>query len=242
MRTQRLAFCAAVSAISAVSMFAGRDAHACGGAVADLNINEQRLARAYLHLENGRYMAARAHVVPVNVSGDDGEKENAKWITAMSFVRDEYASDGELREAVSTMRMVRSHRTLTDVKSQVDLGEALSRLPETRDEARKILEPLAQQDLIGSDHAYARLVRVGSTLEVRATAFQRCRTIAKEPSLCWNGYIAEQGAFSDSLTAAKWVPRGFVGLGALAILGAMAGIASVIVRIRRRSLAIATFA
>jgi hypothetical protein len=128
------------------------------------------------------------------------------------------------------------------VKSQVDLGEALSRLPETRDEARKILEPLAQQDLIGSDHAYARLVRIGSTLEIRGLAFQRCRTITTEQSLCWTGFIAEQNAFSDSVTAAKWVPRGFVGLGAIAILGAMAGIASVIVRIRRRSQAIATFA
>ncbi len=230
------------ASISAFAMLHGHDARACGGAIAaDLDMDEQRVARAYRYLEDGRYIAARAQVMPVFVSGDDIVKETASWITAMTFVRDEGATDAELRASIETLRLVRSHRTLTDVKSRVDLGEALSRLPETRDEGRKILEPLAEQDLIGSDHAYARLVRIGSSLEIRATAFRRCRTIAEDKSLCVRGFIPEQNAFSDSHTAAKWVPRGFIGLAAIAIAGALAGFASVIVRIRRRSRTIAAY-
>jgi hypothetical protein len=74
-----------------------------------------------------------------------------------------------------------------DVGLRTDLAEAMARVPERREEARAILEELAQRDLIASPEGYAALASVRSQLGDSAgqqVALQRCEAMAKSKDAC----------------------------------------------------------
>lgn len=74
-----------------------------------------------------------------------------------------------------------------DPEARTELGEALARRDETRDEARALLESLAAADLITSPEGYLALAELrasaGDTAG-RSAALDRCRAMARAESTC----------------------------------------------------------
>ena len=74
-----------------------------------------------------------------------------------------------------------------DVVLKTELGEALSRMPEHRDEARQLLEDLAKRDLIASPEGYAALASLRSQsgdADGQKLALKRCEAMAKSQDAC----------------------------------------------------------
>jgi len=159
--------CALASSISA-------PAKACGGALYD--DDDRAVGRARYALERGDYALARrlAAEAEHEVVGD-GTPARARRIGAMAWVRDETAPEAELRRAKQRLLMVRIDKPVHDVQSASDLGEALARFPEHADEARALLEPLADKDLIGSPATYMALARVTNDPAVKLRSVERCQ-------------------------------------------------------------------
>ncbi|HET7539285.1 MAG TPA: hypothetical protein VFK05_05415 [Polyangiaceae bacterium] len=70
---------------------------------------------------------------------------------------------------------------------QTDLGEALAKLPDGRDEARTILESLAARDLIGSPQGYKALAELRLQRGDEAgqkLAMKRCESMAATSAVC----------------------------------------------------------
>ncbi|HSO33275.1 MAG TPA: hypothetical protein VLT33_12165, partial [Labilithrix sp.] len=74
-----------------------------------------------------------------------------------------------------------------DPTVQADLGEALSKTASGQAESLKILQGLAQKDLMGSPHAYAALAKLrtqsGDSAGAEA-AIKRCEEMSKTPGVC----------------------------------------------------------
>lgn len=224
--------------IAASFVTSAPSALACGSAVfRDVDEDAVRLERAQLALEEGDYREAR-QLAAMSASGG-----RADWLWAMSYVRDEKASQTQLEAAVATLRGIHARRGAHDVVTRVDLGEALTRIQtrEAQREALAILEPLAKADLVGSPHAYAQLVRVGSSLGVRVTSFRRCREMADDPSLCTTGFIEEARSRRWRSTHV-WGERFFNLLALAAIGGVVSSGALIFARRKRRAAALAAFA
>jgi hypothetical protein len=74
-----------------------------------------------------------------------------------------------------------------DVALKTDLAEAMSRVPEHRQEARTILEDLAKRDLIASPEGYAALAMLRSQsgdTDGQKLALKRCEAMAKNQDAC----------------------------------------------------------
>jgi hypothetical protein len=98
----------------------------------------------------------------------------------------EWTPNANLEWAVQSIREIDAKRP-NDPTVQADLGEALSKLPHGQAESLKILQGLAQKDLMGSPHAYAALAKLrgakGDSAGAEA-AIKRCEEMSKVPGVC----------------------------------------------------------
>lgn len=152
----------------------------------------------------GSFPAVRAEV-----AGKDPLRTRALRVLALAAVRADgnlplggtqtWTRSANLEWAVQSLREIDQTRP-NDPALQADLGEALERMPHTKPEAFKVLDGLAQKDLMGSPTAYAALSRLraekgdtnGATL-----AMKRCEGMAQSPAVC---------AARDAKTAAVVAP------------------------------------
>ncbi len=91
-----------------------------------------------------------------------------------------------LEWALQALREIDQKRP-NDPSLQADLGEAMSHLPRTKAEAFKVLDGLAQKDLMGSPQAYAALSRLRAErgdASGAALAMRRCEGMTAVPALC----------------------------------------------------------
>ncbi len=124
--------------------------------------------------------------------------DRAKRVIAIAVVRLDGRAPLGARETRRTIARGREMRALrwalghlravaradpNDLRAQVHYAEALARIPEHRDEARRLLGRLAAQDLMADPHGYAALVLVTDPQDDRAgweRAVARCQQMAGE--------------------------------------------------------------
>jgi hypothetical protein len=202
----------AVTASLAVGMVAAPDAQACGSAIR-LDPTPQRptpvmeIARAEKSLEAGHTLAAAQAVLGTfprirNAQvGQNPLETRALRVFALALVRSDGSADekkahvpttgdwtpkANLEWAVQSLREI-DHSRPNDPAVQADLGEALSKTAVGQAEALKILQGLAQKDLMGSPHAYAALAKLRTDKGDNAgaeAAIKRCEEMSKTPGIC----------------------------------------------------------
>lgn len=212
MKIAKLAAVALAVLPAALAFTYAGDASACGMSVRLEPVRAkpspvQEIARAEKALENGQgTVAAKAvlenfpRVRATNVGANPLETR-ALRVFSMAVVRsngllnektvgvwtnDEWTPRANLEWAVQSLREIDAKRP-NDPTVQADLGEALSKLPSGRDEAMKILQGLAQKDLMGSPNAYAALAelrRGNGDLAGAEAALKRCEEMSKNPGIC----------------------------------------------------------
>ena len=193
------------------------NAHACGMSIRmdptpQRPTPVQEIARAEKSLENGQNLvAAKAilgsfpgvrnvtvgknpletralRVFALAVVRSDGtvDEKKAAVTTAASANGVEWTPSANLAWAVQSLREIDANRP-NDPTVQADLGEALSKTARGQAEALKLLQGLAQKDLMGSPHAYAALAKLrtnsGDTAGAEA-AIKRCEEMSKTPGVC----------------------------------------------------------
>lgn len=199
--------------VAATAVQEGR-AQACGSAIR-LDPTPQRpspvqeIARAEKALEGGQGLAAAQAVlgtfprIRTATAGANPLETRALRVFALAVVRSEGSVDekkarvasangvdwtpaANLEWAVQSLREVDQKRP-NDPTVQADLGEALSKTTAGQAEALKILQGLAQKDLMGSPHAYAALAKLrtqsGDSAGAEA-ALKRCEEMSKTPGVC----------------------------------------------------------
>jgi hypothetical protein len=211
MKIHLLAF--AIAALPSLGFVAyAPDANACGMSVRLAPTPQkptpvQDIARAEKALESGQNVAAAKTILTtfprvrgVTV-GENPLETRAVRVFALAIVRSngtvsekaaavaspvEWTPNANLEWAVQALREIDAKRP-NDPTVQADLGEALSKLPNGRDEALKLLQSLAERDLMGSPHAYAALANLrrekGDTSGAEA-AVKRCEEMSKTPGMC----------------------------------------------------------
>ncbi|HVH41553.1 MAG TPA: hypothetical protein VM925_04395 [Labilithrix sp.] len=197
---------------AALGLSYSTDAHACGMSVRleptpQKPTPVQEIARAEKALESGQNaVAAKAILttfprIRVVSAGQNPLETRALRVFALAVVRSsgavtektvgvssqaEWTPNANVEWAVQAMREIDAKRP-NDPTVQADLGEALSKLPHGREEALKLLQGLAQKDLMGSPHAYAALARLrtdkGDSAGAEA-AIKRCEEMSKTPGVC----------------------------------------------------------
>jgi len=169
----------------------------------------QEIARAEKALDAGQHLVAAKAVLgtfPTIRSTTAGKiplETRALRVFAMAVVRSEGAVDEkkahvasangvEWTPAANLAWAVQSLREIDQARPnqptvQADLGEALSKLPSGEAESLRILQGLAQKDLMGSPQAYAALAKLrgrqGDTAGALA-ALKRCEEMSKAPGVC----------------------------------------------------------
>jgi hypothetical protein len=99
---------------------------------------------------------------------------------------DDAQKRANLEWSVATLRAMNALRK-NDASLQADLGEALAKLPATQQESLQILTKLANEDLIGSPHAFAALARLrlaAGDATGSAEAVKKCEGMASSPAIC----------------------------------------------------------
>jgi Flp pilus assembly protein TadD len=169
----------------------------------------QEIARAEKSLESGQNLLAAKAILGSfagvrNVTaGANPLETRALRVFALAVVRSDGAVDekaakvasangvewtpaSNLAWAVQSLREIDEKRP-NDPTVQADLGEALSKTAAGQAEALKLLQGLAQRDLMGSPHAYAALAKLrtssGDTAGAEA-AIKRCEEMSKTPGVC----------------------------------------------------------
>lgn len=203
----------ALAAVSAtlVGTYA-HDAQACGMSVRldptpQKPTPVQEIARAEKALEGGQNLAAVQAVLATfprirsATVGQNPLETRAIRVFSLAMVR----SDGKLDEkkagvavvgewtpganlewAIQSLREIDQKRP-NDPTVQADLGEALSHVAHGQAESLKMLQSLAQKDLMGSPHAYAALAKLRSEKGDMAgaeAAVKRCEEMSKTPGVC----------------------------------------------------------
>lgn len=189
------------------------DANACGMSIRmdptpQKPTPVQEIARAEKALENGQNLVAAKVVlgtfprVRVVTAGQNPLETRALRVFSLAVVRSngtlteksagfaspdaEWTPNANLEWALQAIREIDAKRP-NDPTVQADLGEALSKLPQHQAEALKILQGLAQKDLMGSPHAYAALAKLrtetGDSTGAEA-AVKRCEEMSKVPGVC----------------------------------------------------------
>lgn len=177
---------------------------ACINATMAEDVTIKKLREAEAALDAGDVETARALAGEVEVYHDrpgqlgeasGGFAERATRLRALSFVRDPSANQGELDNAVDSLRAhheyIMSHGDRRPIPPfMADYGEALERDGKD-DEAYKLLVPLADRDILGSAYAYAALGRIaerkGDAMHT-TMARDRCRVMAVRQSVCRGEY------------------------------------------------------
>ncbi|CAN5817433.1 hypothetical protein BH11MYX4_BH11MYX4_51120 [soil metagenome] len=191
-----------------------QDAQACGSAMRleptpARPTPVQEIARAEKALENGSSLGAAQAVLGTfpgirsATAGANPLETRALRVLALAIVRSdgtvdekkarvasangvEWTPASNLQWAVQSLREVDQARP-NDPTVQADLGEALSKTASGQAESLKILQGLAQKDLMGSPHAYAALARLrtqsGDSAGAEA-AIKRCEEMSKTPGVC----------------------------------------------------------
>ena len=190
------------------------EARACGSAIR-LEPTPQRpspvqeIARAEKVLEGSQNLAAAQAVlgtfprIRTAAAGANPLETRALRVFALAVARSEGSVDekkarvasangvdwtpaANLAWAVQSLREIDQARP-NDPTVQADLGEALSKTTGGQPEALKILQGLAQKDLMGSPHAYAALAKLrtqsGDSAGAEA-AIKRCEEMSKTPGIC----------------------------------------------------------
>jgi Flp pilus assembly protein TadD len=209
-----LAFALVPAAFIISSAALEHEAHACGMSIR-MDPTPQRptpvqeIARAEKALEGGQNLAAATAILGSfprirNVTaGANPLETRALRVFSLAVVRSDGAVDekkakvasangvewtpkANLEWAVQSLREIDEKRP-NDPTVQADLGEALSKTDAGKPEALKILQGLAQKDLMGSPHAYAALAKLrtqnGDSAGAEA-AIKRCEEMSKTPGVC----------------------------------------------------------
>lgn len=214
MKIARLAvFAFAVLPAAFVASYA-QDASACGMSVRMEPTPQrptpvQEIARAEKSLEGGQQLAAAQAVlgtfpkIRTATAGANPLETRALRVFSLAVIRSDGAVDekkahfasangvewtpkANLEWAVQSLREIDEKRP-NDPTVQADLGEALSKTSSGQGEALKILQGLAQKDLMGSPHAYAALAKLrtqNGDSEGAEAAIKRCEEMSKTPGIC----------------------------------------------------------
>jgi hypothetical protein len=191
-----------------------QDAQACGMSIR-MDPTPQRptpvqeIARAEKALEGGQNLAAAQAILGTfprirnAEAGANPLETRALRVFSLAVVRSDGAVDekkahvasangvdwtpkANLDWAVQSLREIDEKRP-NDPTVQADLGEALSKTASGQTEALKILQGLAQKDLMGSPRAYAALAKLrtqsGDSAGAEA-AIKRCEEMSKTPGIC----------------------------------------------------------
>ena len=190
------------------------DAHACGMSVRMEPTPQkptpvQEVARSEKALEGGQNLAAATAIlqsfpkIRSATAGANPLETRALRVFSLAVIRSDGAVDekkakvasangvewtpkANLEWAVQSLREIDQKRP-NDPTVQADLGEALSKTPTGQGEALKLLQGLAQKDLMGSPHAYAALAKLRSQtgdLAGAEAAIKRCEEMSKSPGVC----------------------------------------------------------
>lgn len=181
-------------------------AEACGGEVyREMDSNTAVVAKAEQLLSEGKYQQAVAKAIQAYPAlkiikpGTLHLTDRGLRIIALASVRADGAiSGGNFKAATPADRTanlewsVAQLRTLSTQRAnnpsyQTDLGEALSKLPAYHAEATKILEDLAQKDLLTTAEGYASLARLraeAGNAAGRDEALKRCEAMTKNAKIC----------------------------------------------------------
>ena len=176
-------------------------AAACGESISfEVDPKVMLLSQAETSLGAGKARAAAVSVLNAfpklrTATGGDPMLARAQRIAALAVVRTEgllavgeafQASTAEQRRAnlewaTATLRRLNEEKKNTPAL-QTELGEALSKLPETQGEALALLDKLAKKDLITSAHGWAtlaKLCRSSGDQEGHEAAMKRYEALAK---------------------------------------------------------------
>ena len=195
-----------VVAISGLGLGNPTSAGACiNGVEIEEDPRVAALAAADAALKDGAYLkaaklAASAH--PNFKNGDDRPRLASRAIRVLALVTirtnglvfernrliggADFVRQKNLEWAVSKLQRRSMHQANAPAPLS-DLGEALTRLPERHDEARRILEHLAERQLLTSAQAYAALARLraasGDALS-SAEALNACKRLSRHKHAC----------------------------------------------------------
>ena len=169
----------------------------------------QEIARAEKALEGGQNLAAAQAIlgsfprIRTATAGANALETRALRVFSLAVIRsdgtvdekkahvasangNEWTPRSNLEWAVQSLREIDAKRP-NDPTVQADLGEALSKTTAGQAEALKLLQSLAQKDLMGSPHAYAALAKLrtqnGDSAGAEA-AIKRCEEMSKLPGVC----------------------------------------------------------
>lgn len=169
----------------------------------------QEIARSEKALEGGQNLTAATAILQTfprirsATAGANPLETRALRVFALAIVRSDGTVDekkakvasangndwtpaSNLAWAVQSLREIDQKRP-NDPTVQADLGEALSKTAGGQTEALKILQGLAQKDLMGSPHAYAALAKLrtqSGDLAGAEAAIKRCEEMSKSPGVC----------------------------------------------------------
>jgi hypothetical protein len=179
------------------------EAVACGESIAfEVDPNVILLSNAENALTNGKPRAAALDAIKVFpkiktlAAGASPLLPRAQRIVAMAIIRTDglltagkefqaSTSDerrGNLEWAVATLRRLNVAKK-NNPSAETDLGEALSKLPETQSEALATLDKLARKDLVTSAHGYAALAKLrkaAGDAEGHEAAMKKYEALAKK--------------------------------------------------------------
>ena len=175
-------------------------AKACGGEVyLETNPNTMLVAQAEQLLSQGKLNKAAEKAVQAFPAlkivkvGSTNLSDRALRIMALAASRAEgsvtagamKAKDHEANMAwsVATLKAIDAKRP-NNPSIQTDLAEVMSRVPEHKEAALKMLSELSDKDLITSAEGYAALGRLKAAAgdsKAREAAVKRCETMTKSP-------------------------------------------------------------
>jgi hypothetical protein len=182
------------------------EASACGTAVyREIDSSAMLVAEAESALSQGKHARAAAKAVQafpalkIVKPGTLPLADRALRILALASVRSDgniaagtmknaTAADrsGNLEWSIETIRKLSAKRG-NNPSYQTDLGEALSKVASHHDEALKVLDELADKDLLTSAEGYAALARMRAEkgdAAAREAAQKRCEAMTKTPKIC----------------------------------------------------------